>query len=113
MTHSTPAIRSNSPPVRNLPTANITAAPRFTTRSRDVSTLGLIPVAAMTPTILSSSHLLPVPIAPVTVAMQRYTLSCAVSEDYFQEIVHYAQRGGKFVGRTIPKAILPLSDFWG
>jgi len=43
--------------------------------------------------------------------MQRYTLSCAVSEDYFQEIVHYAQRGGKFVGRTIQKAILPLSDF--
>ena len=53
-----------------LTTANITAAPKFTTRPRNVSTLGLIPVAAMTPTILSSSHLLPVPIAPVKVAMR-------------------------------------------
>src|SRR5882757_3327816 len=100
-------------PVRNLPTANITAAPKFTTRPRNVSTLGLIPVAAMTPTILSSSHLLPVPIAPVKVAMQRYTLSRAVSEGYFQEIVHYAPRCGKFVGRTHSKGHFASFGFWG
>src|SRR5262249_23508452 len=43
--------------------------PKFTTNPKNVKTLGLIPVAAIAPTILSSSHLLPVPIAPVKVAI--------------------------------------------
>jgi hypothetical protein len=34
-----------------------------------------MPVAAMAPTILSSSHLLPVPIAPVNVAICGYSVS--------------------------------------
>jgi len=45
------------------------AAAKFTTRPRKVRRLGLMPVAAMAPTILSSSHLLPDPIAPVNVAI--------------------------------------------
>jgi len=60
---------------------------------------------------LSSSHLLPVPIAPVKVAMQRYALSCTSNIGCFLGILHYAPRCGKFGHRTIQKAILPLSDF--
>src|SRR6266404_7605426 len=56
-------------PRKNFPTAKHAAAPKFTTRPRNVRKLGLIPVAAIAPTILSSSHLLPVPIAPVRVAI--------------------------------------------
>jgi hypothetical protein len=56
-------------PVRKFPTAKLAAAPKFTTSPRNVSRLGLIPVAAIAPTMRSSSHFEPVPIAPVTVAM--------------------------------------------
>jgi hypothetical protein len=56
-------------PRKNFPTAKLAAAPKFTTKPRKVKKLGLIPVAAIAPTILSSSHLLPVPIAPVRVAI--------------------------------------------
>src|SRR5207249_9859656 len=56
-------------PVKNPPTAKKAAAIKFTTNPRNVRRLGLIPVAAITPTILSSSHLLPVPIPPVNVAI--------------------------------------------
>jgi len=37
----------------------------------------LIPVAAIAPTILSSSHLLPVPIAPVSVAIYGWEEACS------------------------------------
>src|SRR6266567_1289016 len=57
-----PAKKIISAPVKNRPTAKKAAAPKFTTSPRNVRRLGLIPVAAITPTILSSSHLLPVPI---------------------------------------------------
>src|ERR1035438_4088303 len=55
--------------VRKLPTAKRAAAPKFTTNPKKVSRLGLIPVAANPPTIRSSSHFPPVPIAPVNVLM--------------------------------------------
>src|SRR5579859_4467701 len=64
-----PAKKIIAAPRKNLPTAKLAAAPKFTTSPRNVSTLGLMPVAAIAPTILSSSHLLPVPIAPVSVAI--------------------------------------------
>src|SRR5215469_2744684 len=64
-----PAKKIITAPRKNLPTAKHAAAPKFTTNPRNVSTFGLIPVAAIAPTILSSSHLLPVPIAPVSVAI--------------------------------------------
>src|SRR6202030_2985513 len=46
------------------------AAIKLTTRPRKVRKLGFTPVAASEPTILSSSHLLPLPIPPVSVAMR-------------------------------------------
>src|SRR5215467_14409785 len=64
-----PAKKIINAPRKNLPTAKLAAAPKFTTSPRNVNTFGLIPVAAIAPTILSSSHLLPVPIAPVRVAI--------------------------------------------
>src|SRR5580765_3438967 len=67
-----PAKKMIAAPRKNLPTAKLAAAPKFTTSPRNVRTLGLIPVAAIAPTILSSSHLLPVPIAPVSVAIFRW-----------------------------------------
>src|SRR5271163_1127940 len=64
-----PAQKIISAAIRKCPRAKFTAATKFTTRPRNVRKLGLTPVAARTPTILSSSHLLPVPIAPVKVAI--------------------------------------------
>src|SRR5215831_8254793 len=64
-----PAKKMITAPRKNLPTAKHAAAPKFTTSPRNVKKLGLIPVAAIAPTIFSSSHLLPVPIAPVRVAI--------------------------------------------
>src|ERR1700719_4041813 len=64
-----PAKKMMVAPRKNFPTAKLAAAPKFTTSPRKVKKLGLIPVAAIAPTILSSSHLLPVPIAPVRVAI--------------------------------------------
>src|SRR5580765_85662 len=64
-----PAKKMIAAPRKNLPTAKLAAAPKFTTSPKNVNTFGLIPVAAIAPTILSSSHLLPVPIAPVSVAI--------------------------------------------
>src|SRR5690349_11014433 len=60
-----------SAPVRNPPTAKKTEATKFTSNPKNVRMLGLIPVAAMAPTILSSSHLPPAPIPPVNVIAQR------------------------------------------
>src|SRR6266478_1304969 len=64
-------------PRKNFPTAKLAAAPKFTTSPRNVKKLGLIPVAAIAPTILSSSHLLPVPIAPVSVAIYGWEEACS------------------------------------
>src|SRR5271157_5858188 len=64
-----PAKKIISAAILKFPSAKLTAATKFTTRPRNVKKLGFTPVAARTPTILSSSHLLPVPIAPVKVAI--------------------------------------------
>src|SRR5260370_27766052 len=72
-----PATKIITAPRKNLPTAKLAAAPKFTTRPRNVKKLGLIPVAAIAPTILSSIHLLPVPIAPVSVAIFWWDEACA------------------------------------
>src|SRR5271166_6077261 len=70
-----PAKKIISAPVRKFPTAKLAAAAKFTSKPRNVSTLGLMPVAAITPTILSSSHLPPVPMPPVNVAISIYLVS--------------------------------------
>src|SRR5260370_34535213 len=64
-----PAKKMISAPVKKLPMAKKAAAMNFTSNRRNVRKLGLTPVAARAPTILSSSHLLPVPIAPVNVVI--------------------------------------------
>src|SRR5580698_8100279 len=64
-----PAQKMITAAIRKCPSAKFAAATKFTTNPRNVRKLGLTPVAAKTPTILSSSHLLPVPIAPVKVAI--------------------------------------------
>src|SRR5277367_4344505 len=64
-----PAKKIIAAPVRKFPTAKLAAAPKFTTSPKKVSRLGLIPVAASAPTMRSSSHFPPVPIAPVNVPM--------------------------------------------
>ena len=72
-------------PVKKWPMANIAAATKFTTSPKNVRKLGFTPVAASAPTILSSSHLLPVPMPPVSVAM-RDSLSGAMSPELSQSI---------------------------
>src|SRR5579885_2518357 len=57
-----PAKKMMKAPVRKFPTAKFAAAAKFTTRPRKVKKFGFTPVAASAPTILSSSHLLPLPI---------------------------------------------------
>src|SRR5271157_4581790 len=64
-----PAMKMIIAPVRKLPTAKLAAAPKLTTSPRKVSKFGLMPVAASAPTMRSSSHFPPVPIAPVNVPM--------------------------------------------
>src|SRR5579885_1677391 len=66
-----PAKKMMKAPVRKFPTAKFAAAAKFTTRPRKVKKFGFTPVAASAPTILSSSHLLPLPLAPVSVALSR------------------------------------------
>src|SRR5713101_7755038 len=53
--------------MRNCPRAKCTAAQKLTNSPKNVSRLGLMPVAAIAPTILSSSQRLPSPIQRVNI----------------------------------------------
>src|SRR5258708_3056203 len=78
-----PAKKMIRAPAKNPPTAKKAAAPKFTTSPRKVRKLELPPVPASAPTILSSSHLLPVPIAPVSVAIFLYK---CLKQEHFREM---------------------------
>src|SRR2546428_10904890 len=64
-----PVTKKRTAQVKNRPLEKMAVEQKFTTKPRKVRRFGLIPVAASAPTILSSSHLLPLPIAAVKVAM--------------------------------------------
>src|SRR3989442_553024 len=67
-----PARKISAAAFPNRPRANITDAERFTSRPRNVSRLGLMPVAARAATILSSSQRLPSPIPRVSIEPETF-----------------------------------------
>src|SRR5437899_3919830 len=67
-----PARKISAAALPNRPRANITDAERFTSRPRNVSRLGLMPVAARAATILSSSQRLPSPIRRVSIEPETF-----------------------------------------